>query len=511
MPVTMQQLQNLSSVTDLDQLKFGADNQLEKRVGLGAFFRKVGDAFLKLSASGRASIAVRNEKLMAAFSEAVNSAREAAGTAGAPAAAQTLAQRFNAVSTRLRIAATLSKQNSFNDFLSGLQNDARFKALPQNLQKALGDGFVHTARQCPYAEWAARLDILKNAFMTSGIRSLPPAVQPSLAQAFADAASAKELAECPARLEKMSYRFSSTDWNALPPNRMEGLAKAYTATASSCDFTEITSRTSFTRGYFFNENIDRLPEGTQKHFIDACIQTCTTKDSFIWRDRMNMLQSYFFGTQPAGYDPVKGGQDFGNSLRESFLSPEQQHFVKNDIHSSFILDTRRRAIDSFNGVPVPQITDEASKDVIAGYCVQQLDTLLGAEHQALKPFISMMASQAGLDSAQSFLPAMCGVNENSAANLQFINIYPNGNDADHHMHVTREGDTLTISTSFRQGYVSNNDPEITDSILEVKGSIDMVIDLSQPPTEHVQGGKSLFIPTFTMENVSASITRPGVA
>ena len=106
---------------------------------------------------------------------------------------------------------------------------------------------------------------------------------------------------------------------------------------------------------------------------------------------------------------------------------------------------------------------------------------------------------------------MCGVNENSAANLQFINIYPNGNDADHHMHVTREGDTLTISTSFRQGYVSYNDPEITDSILEVKGSIDMVIDLSQPPTEHVQGGKSLFIPTFTMENVSASITRPGIA
>ena len=511
MPVTMQQLQNLSQVTDLDQLKFGADNQLEKRVGLGAFFRKVGDAFLKLSASGRASIAARNEKLMAAFSEAVNSAREAAGTVGAPAAARTLAQRFNAVSTRLKNAATLSKQNSFNDFLSGLQNDARFKALPQNLQKALGDGFVHTARQCPYAEWAARLDILKNAFMTSGIRSLPPAVQPSLAQAFADAASAKELAECPARLEKMSYRFSSTAWNALPPNRMEGLAKAYTATASSCDFTEITSRTSFTRGYFFNENIDRLPEDTQKHFIDACIQTCTTKDSFDWRDRMNMLQSYFFGTQPAGYDPVKGGQDFGNSLRESFLSPEQQHFVKNDIHSSFILDTRRGSIDSFNGVPTPEASEEVQKDDLASYCVDQLRTMLGAEHAKLLPFVSMMASQAGLDSAQSFLPAMCGVNEKGAANLQFINIFPNGDDADHHMHVTREGDTLTISATFRQGYVSNNDLEVTDSILEVKGSMDMVIDLSQPPTEHMLGDKTLFVPVFTMENVSASITRPGVA
>lgn len=511
MPVTMQQLQNLSQVTDLDQLKFGADNQLEKRVGLGAFFRKVGDAFLKLSASGRASIAARNEKLMAAFSEAVKSAREAAGTVGAPAAARTLAQRFNDVSTRLKNAATLSKQNSFNDFLSGLQNDARFKALPQNLQKALGDGFVHTARQCPYAEWAARLDMLKNAFMTSGIRSLPPAVQPSLAQAFADAASAKELAECPARLEKMSYRFSSTAWNALPPNRMEGLAKAYTATASSCDFTEITSRTSFTRGYFFNENIDRLPEDTQKHFIDACIQTCTTKDSFDWRDRMNMLQSYFFGTQPAGYDPVKGGQDFGNSLREGFLTPEQQHFVKNDIHSSFILDTRRGSIDSFNGVPTPEASGEVQKDDLASYCVDQLRTMLGAEHAKLLPFVSMMASQAGLDSAQSFLPAMCGVNEKGAANLQFINIFPNGNDADHHMYVTREGDTLTISATFRQGYVSNNDPEITDSILEVKGSMDMVIDLSQPPTEHMLGDKTLFVPVFTMENVSASITRPGVA
>ena len=41
--------------------------------------------------------------------------------------------------------------------------------------------------------------------------------------------------------------------------------------------------------------------------------------------------------------------------------------------------------------------------------------------------------------------------------------------------------------------------------------MDMVIDLSQPPTEHMLGDKTLFVPVFTMENVSTSITRPGIA
>ena len=362
-------IQNLASITDISQLKVGADNQLQQRSGIGAFFLKIGDAFRNLSQAGRAAIAQRNDSILNAMRTAVDNARETVRAEDKP-----IAERLSSVFQRLQTQAAAVKH--------GLANDPRFTALSPLAQQ----GLCYT------------------------LDSISAANKPG-----------KEAA-------------------------------------------------------------------------------------------MERVKNDFFGIRPETFNMEAGLQLFSDDLVEDFLRPSQQANVKeNGIHKSFILDTRRRTIDSFNGVPVPQSTGEASKDVIAGYCVQQLDTLLGAEHQDLKPFISMMASQAGLDSAQSFLPAMCGVNEKGDANLQFINIYPNGNDADHHMHVTREGDTLTISTSFRQGYVSNNDPEITDSILEVKGSIDMVIDLSQPPTEHVQGGKSLFIPTFTMENVSASITRPGVA
>ena len=71
MPIS---LQNLSNITSIDQLKLGADNQLQQRTGLGSFFRRVGDAFLKLSNAGRAAIAQRNEKISMALRTAVNAA-----------------------------------------------------------------------------------------------------------------------------------------------------------------------------------------------------------------------------------------------------------------------------------------------------------------------------------------------------------------------------------------------------------------------------------------------------
>ena len=60
-------IQNLASITDISQLKVGADNQLQQRSGIGTFFLKIGDAFRNLSQAGRASIAQRNDSILNAM------------------------------------------------------------------------------------------------------------------------------------------------------------------------------------------------------------------------------------------------------------------------------------------------------------------------------------------------------------------------------------------------------------------------------------------------------------
>ena len=223
---------------------------------------------------------------------------------------------------------------------------------------------------------------------------------------------------------------------------------------------------------------------------------------------MEQVKNDFFGIRPETFNLEAGLQAFGDELVEDFLRPIQQAKVKdNSIHESFILDTRRRSIDSFNGVPVPQITDEASKDVIAGYCVQQLDAMLGAEHQDLKPFISMIASQAGLDSAQSFLPMRTGLSDPANMHLMDANIVPDPSNTHHHTSITREGDTLHIVSSFDQGFKMYDSLE-GPTVLHCKGSVTMSIDLSAEPRREMVDGKEVLIPQFTLNNGDVRFETP---
>ena len=355
-------IQNLASITDISQLKVGADNQLQQRSAIGTFFLKIGDAFRNLSQAGRAAIAQRNDSILNAMRAAVDNARETVRAEDRP-----MAQRLSSVFQRLQTQASAAKH--------GIANDPHFTALSPLAQQ----GLCYT------------------------LDSISAANKPG-----------KEAA-------------------------------------------------------------------------------------------MERVKNDFFGIRPETFNMEAGLQLFSDDLVEDFLRPIQQAKVKeNGIHNSFILDTRRRAIDSFNGVPVPQSTDEASKDVIAGYCVHQLETLLGAEHQDLKPFISMMASQAGLESAKTYLPGMSGLSDRDNMHLMDANLMPDRSR--HHISITREGDTLHIVSSFDQGFMMYDNPE--DAVLHCKGSVTMSIDLSAEPRREMVDGKEVFIPQFTLNNGDVRFETP---
>lgn len=386
-------IQNLSNITDISQLKLGADNQLQQRSGIGAFFLKIGDAFRNLSQAGRAAIAQRNDSILNAMRAAVDNARETVRAEDRP-----MAQRLSSVFQRLQTAstnrATLSGletaitrlQTQASAAKHGIANDPRFTAMPS----------------------------LSQQLLCSALNSIDAGREP-------DKASAKE-----------------------------------------------------------------------------------------------RIKNDFFGVRPAGYNIAEGLRQFGEGLVDGFLNPKQQKEVhENGIHKSFILDTRRHSVSSFNGRAVPTVDDPAitgtnqdeRKDNLAALCVRELRTIVGEEHQNLMPFISMMASQAGLDSALTYLPFMSGLSEPADAHLAGAGIAPVYGSATHDCTISREGDTLSISITFSQGYASM-DVAASAAGLFCKGGLTMNIDLAAPPRPATVNGRDVLIPQFTLNNGDVHFETP---
>ena len=387
MPIS---LQNLSNITSIDQLKLGADNQLQQRTGLGSFFRRVGDAFLKLSNAGRAAIAQRNEKISMALRTAVNAARR-----DVRPESQAIGQRLNDVTERIKAIAASSKKAVLADILRELHHDSRVKALPEVSEKALDRALKQIADKFPMSDWKSRMDVIKSNFL-----------QP----------------------------------------------------------------------------------------------------------------------RPDGYNMEEGMRLFKDNLISEFLLPEQLALVSDDgIHKAFVLDTARRNISSIGGESVPDISEDNArpgslpKEEVAAHCERKIRELVGEEHKELLPFISMMTSQAGLDSASSFLPHMSGLSERADAQLVNAGIVPSKNT--HAITVERQGNDLLINAAFHQGFKSFEtvgDPASLTA-LSYDGHITMRIDLSAPPAEHTvtvtgpdgqQEQRTALIPQFTLENGDVRFT-PG--
>lgn len=387
MPIT---LQNLSNITSIDQLKLGADNQLQQRTGLGPFFRRVGDAFLKLSQSGRASIAQRNEKISEAMRAAVNAAR-----ADTQPEAQSISQRLSIVSKRLQAASSANKQAVLFDVLKGLHDDNRYKVLPEVSQNALDGAFRKIAKEYPLADWKNRMDVIK----------------------------------------------------------------------------------------------------------------------------MN-----FFQPQPERYNIEEGMRLFKDNLTSEFLLPEQLAKVsEGGIHEAFVLDTARRNISRIGGERVPDISEDNArpgslpKEDVAAHCERKIRELVGEEHKELLPFISMMTSQAGVDSASSFLPHLAGLSKRADMQLVEAGIMPSRNT--HTVTVERQGNDLLITTAFHQCFKPSEAVAAPTGLtaLSYDGHVTMRIDLSSPPAEHTvtvtgpdgqQEQRTALIPQFTLENGDVRFT-PG--
>lgn len=388
MPVNLQSLQSFAGITDISRFKVGADNQLETRSAAGAFFRRVGDAFLRLSQSGRASIAARNEKVMKAVTAAVNDARS-----HAEPEVRTLGERLQASATQLKQVVGRNKSAVLTDMVHKLCSGRAYSRLPAQYQALMRTGLVSIANNLPVAQWKDNMESLRDTFLKT---------------------------------------------SAEPGNKAEG-----------------------------------------------CKQ-------------------------------------FGKTMKDCFITPGQQSNVSEDgIHRSFFLDTRRRNIDSIGGEVMPQVMNDnadgahepgkLTPDELAQHCEARLRALVGEEHQNLMPFISMMASQAGIDSATSFLPSVLKAGMPDNLHLTAAGIMLGRND--HTLRIDRQGDDLILQATFRSDFINSAVPS-DETVLSQDGTVSMRINLAAPPEtttvtipatqDTPEQQREVLIPQFTVENADVN-------
>jgi len=220
--------------------------------------------------------------------------------------------------------------------------------------------------------------------------------------------------------------------------------------------------------------------------------------------KMQRLKDDFFGLSTG--DMQKANIEYARDLRETFLNPAQQKLMKeNDFFNNFGKDMRRGAVSSINGQPVPRgQSDEFYEDL--------LRNALPEEHHQLIPFISMMCSQAGLEAAKVDLPYLSGLTDLLISHLADVGIVGYKGLDSHAITMTIEDSRIIMKEDFVQRFTSmdkqwnNGDP----TLLGLKGSATLVIDLDGIIEVETVNGKDVLLPPFHIENSEARFI-PGEA
>ena len=249
-----------------------------------------------------------------------------------------------------------------------------------------------------------------------------------------------------------------------------------------------------------------LPERLQNNLLNGLPGLKRGVPAEQWKSRVDVFAGYFFGKTPASFDLQKGVEKFQNQLvfgNEGFLSVVQQELVhENGVHESFYLDTNRGNIKSFNGEATPAPGPECTQ-----HCEEKLRSMLGEQRKDILPFVSMMATQAGLEAAKNFLPALSGMTEPGPINLFDAGLL-SLRGAIHDILISSDDDTLTIRNVFKDQFAPIDDHPSNIASLICKGEISMVIDLkSEPDAITAMDGKTVYVPKFHLADASVSMER----
>ena len=228
---------------------------------------------------------------------------------------------------------------------------------------------------------------------------------------------------------------------------------------------------------------------------------------------LERLKNDFFGIMPAAYDINMGMQRFKDeNLIDGFLQPTQQGYVDGQgIHDSFIKDTVRGSIRRMGDVLTPG-------NMPKEFYIDNLLRLVPEEHRRFLPFVSMMASQAGMDCALSFLPHLSGASDIADMHLIDAGI-ASAADAQHDLDLIPTEHGLRMELTFSQPYKSMSDENDAPGALLLNGRLTMDIDFTAEPEVHqvdvmrrntVVEQRTVYVPHCTLLDGDILFTAPRI-
>ena len=485
MALDIHNLQSIASTTDISQLKLTAGNQLQQRNVVKAFFRKVGDAFLGLSQSGRAQLAVRNERLILAMQGAV-----AASRGSQDETARALSGRLNTVLGRLREAAQPNRQKSMDDMLSSLRAEAGFKELPEAAQRHLENAARNIGAHMGRNRWQGALDAVKNRFygphsladMESGLRQhhITQFSKPTEWNEIYGVKEQRKVYWEPVENNLASYvrsRLNGKDFD------MPLLSASFKAVADCILANACQTGLGENAGRALPDKLREAAHGIQNTVAELFSEAC----------RSTHLDPF---EQAELRKPIDG-------LLATFITDEALQLVADNaelrrgISQVFIKDTVRGSVDSING---EAMGPSKTQDVY----INALRNAVGAEHDRFLPFITTMLSQSGIDGSALDLQKACGFAEESGDMFQnglVLDLKGRSNV------VQREGNDLVIRHQSRVAYITQD--AVRAPIYHVDCTVTMRIHLDQPPATTVeQSTGTAYIPSVTYEGLSLTYGAP---
>jgi hypothetical protein len=232
-----------------------------------------------------------------------------------------------------------------------------------------------------------------------------------------------------------------------------------------------------------------MPEFSQRTLLDALKSihagNATAPDK---QAAMERLKNDFFGIKPASYHMETAMAQFSTDMGNFFLDPDQQALVdENDLHASFFKDANRGI---FSNIGDTMLSKDMPKEVYAN----ALKDYLPEQHHDFLPFISMMASQAGIGSAMAFLPYMSGLSETPTfQHLVDVGVMANRDHTQHKITLSLEDNILRLTDIFSKAFLRENAQD-GPPVLHCTGTVSMAIDLTaEPRVETVKIPKTIVI------------------
>jgi len=255
-----------------------------------------------------------------------------------------------------------------------------------------------------------------------------------------------------------------------------------------------------------------MPKRSQEALLDAMSNVRTNMPQGPQQQAaLERLKNEFFGIMPDTYDINVGMQRFKDeNLIGGFLQPVQQGYVDaQGIHDSFIKDTVRGNIRRMGDTLTPATMPKE-------FYIENLLRLVPEEHRRFLPFVSMMASQAGMDCALSFLPHLSGASDFGDMHLIDAGIAA-GVDAVHDLDLIPTEHGLRMELTFSQPYSSMEAENGGQGALFLNGRLTMDIDFTAEPEVHqvdimrhnqIVGQRTVYVPQCTLRDGDIQFTAP---